>query len=420
MKQVFTSIFFASIFAACTSANSTSDANSTNSTDTAKQDKTVEDSLPPVETRKANADFEPAFEGQTRIAGVKTETPYKTKIITKELKKPWGIVELPDGRLLINENEGVMRIVDVSTGKVSEKITGIPEVDDRGQGGLLGLTLSPDFSNSRMIYWTFTERVDDGNHTAVAKGKLADDEKSIKNVEVIYRATPTYDGKLHYGGRVIFDENGDLFVSIGERSDKETRVKAQDLNTSFGKIIHITTDGKPVAGNPFESQEGALPEIYTYGHRNPQGLAFHPVTGDLWSNEFGPRGGDELNLIKPGNNYGWPIITYGIEYAGGKIGDPVIQQKEGMEQPVYYWDPVLSPSGMTFYKGNNIPEWENNLFLCGLNSNHIARLVIENNKVVGEERILADEGERFRAITQGENGELFVVTDGGKLYSITN
>nr|WP_299205479.1 PQQ-dependent sugar dehydrogenase [uncultured Brumimicrobium sp.] len=420
MKQVFTSIFFASIFAACTSANSTSDANSTNSTDMAKQDKTVEDALPPVETRKANADFEPAFEGQTRIAGVKTETPYKTKIITKELKKPWGIVELPDGRLLITENEGVMRIVDVNTGKVSEEITGLPEVDDRAQGGLLGLTISPDFSNDRMIYWTFTEKVEEGNHTAIAKGKLADDERTIENVAVIYRAVPTYDGIRHYGGRVIFDEKGDLFVSIGERSDKEIRAKAQDLNSSLGTIIHIDTDGNPVAGNPFEGQPDARPEIYTYGHRNPQGLAFHPETGELWSNEFGPRGGDELNLIKPGKNYGWPVITYGIEYAGGKIGDPVLQQKEGMEQPVYYWDPVLSPSGMTFYKGDKIPEWENNLFLCGLNSNHIARIVLENNKVVGEERILVKDDERFRDIIQGKNGALYVVTDEGKLYSITN
>lgn len=420
MKQIFTSIFIASLCVACTSANSTSDTNKADSKDTMEQKKSVEDSLPPVETKKANADFEPAFDGQTRIAGVKTETPYKTKVITDELTKPWGIVELPDGRLLITENAGVMRIVDAKTGEVSEEITGLPEVDDRAQGGLLGLTISPEFENDRMIYWTFTEKVEEGNHTAVAKGKLADDERTIENVAVIYRAVPTYDGIRHYGGRIIFDEKGDLFVSIGERSDKEIRAKAQDLNASLGTIIHIDTDGNPVAGNPFIGQEGALPEIYTYGHRNPQGLAFHPETGDLWSNEFGPRGGDELNLIKPGNNYGWPVITYGIEYAGGKIGDPVIQQKEGMEQPVYYWDPVLSPSGMTFYKGKNIPEWENNLFLCGLNSNHIARLVIENNKVVGEERILADEGERFRAITQGENGELFVVTDGGKLYRITN
>jgi glucose/arabinose dehydrogenase len=412
MKLILTTLLIATTLISCNNVNSTAnqkqDVNDPKKTDT----------LPPVETKNANTDYPPAFEGQTRIAGVKTTTSYETKIITESLSSPWGVVELPDGRLLVTENEGFMRIVDATNGKMSEAITGIPEVDDRGQGGLLGLTLSPKFTSDRMIFWAFTERVEDGNHTAIAKGRLSDDEKTIENAQVIYRATPTYDGKLHYGGRVIFDQNGDLFVSIGERSDKETRVKAQDLNSSFGKIVHITTEGKPVSGNPFEGQAGALPEIYSYGHRNPQGLAFHPETGELWNNEFGPRGGDEINLIKPGNNYGWPIITYGIEYAGGKIGDPVIQQKEGMEQPIYYWDPVLSPSGMTFYKGNNIPEWKNNLFITGLNSNHIARIVIENNKVVGEERILADEGERFRDITQGESGALYVVTDGGKLYVI--
>lgn len=414
MKLIYTTLLIASTFVSCNNVNSTSD-----QIQVVDNQKTS-DTIPPVETKKANTDFKPAFEGQTRIAGVITTTPYKTKIVTESLNAPWGVVELPDGRLLITETEGVMRIVNVSSGKISDAITGIPQVDARGQGGLLGLTLAPDFETSRMIYWAFSERVNKGNHTAVAKGRLADDDKKIENAEVIYRASPTYDGKLHYGGRVIFDKNGNLFVSIGERSDKETRVKAQDLNTSFGKIIHITTDGNPVAGNPFEGRTDARPEIYSYGHRNPQGLAFHPETGELWSNEFGPRGGDELNLIKPGKNYGWPTITYGIEYAGGKIGDPAIQQKEGMEQPVYYWDPVLSPSGMTFYKGDKIPEWKNNLFLCGLNSNHIARIVLEGNKVVGEERILPDEGERFRDITQGKDGTLYVVTQGGKLYEITN
>ncbi|PWH86191.1 PQQ-dependent sugar dehydrogenase [Brumimicrobium oceani] len=412
MKLIYSTLLVSTLLFSCSNANS----EKIQITDNQE----VKDSLPPVETKNANTDFAPAFEGQTRITGVKTTTPYSTKVITDELDAPWGAVELPDGRILVTENEGNLRIVNVADGKLSEKITGLPEVDDRAQGGLLGLTLSPDFSNDRMIYWAFTEEVDEGNHTAIAKGKLSNDEKTIENAQVIYRASPTYDGKLHYGGRVIFDKNGNLFATIGERSDKETRVKAQDLNTSFGKIIHITTDGAPVAGNPFENQDKARPEIYSYGHRNPQGIAFHPETGELWSNEFGPRGGDELNLIQPGKNYGWPIITYGIEYIGTKIGDPVIQQKEGMEQPVYYWDPVLSPSGMTFYKGDKIQEWKNNLFIGGLNSNHIARLVIEGNKVVGEERILADEGERFRDITQGKNGELYTVTDGGKLYRITN
>lgn len=373
---------------------------------------------PPVETKKPNTDYKPAFEGQTRIAGVKTTTPFEGVIVTESLNKPWGIVSLPDGRFLITEKKGSMVIVDAKSGQVSNRITGIPEVDDRGQGGLLGLTLAPDFGSSKMVYWVFSEKMGGKNHTAVAKGKLSDNEKAIENAQVIYRATPSYDGTLHYGGRIIFDKEGNLFVSTGERSDLETRPQSQDLNSALGKILHITTDGKAVAGNPFEGQANARPEIYSYGHRNTQGLAFHPETGDLWNNEFGPRGGDELNLIKAGANYGWPVITYGLEYSGQEIGNPPIQQKEGMEQPVYYWDPVLSPSGMTFYTGDNIPEWKNNLFLAGLNSNHIARIVIQNNKVVGEERILDNEGQRFRDITQGNDGALYAVTDEGRLYKI--
>ena len=413
MKLIYTSLILAATIISCSNSNS--------STDQAQvvDNEKPSDTIPPVEIYNANSDYKPAFEGQTRIDGEITTTAYQTKIITESLNKPWGITELPDGRLLITETAGTMKIVDVPNDAVSEEITGIPEVDDRGQGGLLGITLSPDFPTDRMVFWTFTEEVKEGNHTAVAKGRLSEDEKTIENVKVIYQASPTYDGKLHYGGRILFDENGDLFVSIGERSDKETRHKAQDLGSSFGKIIHITTEGKAVNGNPFEGQDGVLPEIYSYGHRNPQGLAFHPETGELWSNEFGPRGGDELNLIKPGNNYGWPIITYGIEYAGGKIGEPVIQQKEGMEQPVYYWDPVISASGMTFYKGTNVPEWKNNIFLACLSSTHITRLVIEDNKVVGEERLLANEGERFRDIIQGKNETLYAITQGGKLYSIS-
>jgi glucose/arabinose dehydrogenase len=215
----------------------------------------------------------------------------------------------------------------------------------------------------------------------------------------------------------VFDEEGNIFVSTGERSDLATRPNAQKLNTAHGKVLHITPEGKPAPGNPFLNTEGVLPEIYSYGHRNPQGLDIHPVTGDLWLSEMGPRGGDEINLIKPGKNYGWAIISYGLEYSGKPIGEG-ITQKEGMEQPVYYWDPVLSPSGMTFYSSNAIPEWENNLFIGGLSSKHIARLVIKDNRVVGEERLLEEEGQRIRDVTDGKDGALYAVTDEGRLYRI--
>jgi glucose/arabinose dehydrogenase len=215
----------------------------------------------------------------------------------------------------------------------------------------------------------------------------------------------------------VFDKDGNMFVSTGERSILEGRVQAQDLASGLGKIFKITKEGKPAPGNPFIGQAGAMPEIYSYGNRNVQSLDIHPVTGDLWECEFGPRGGDELNIIKAGKNYGWPIITYGTEYSGQKIGD-AIQQKEGMEQPIYYWDPTLSPSGMTFYKGNAIPEWENNLFIGGLSGSHICRLVIKDNKVVGEERLLADKQERFRDVAYF-NGMLYAVTDNGNMYRIS-
>lgn len=370
----------------------------------------------PVETNAPNSDYKPAFEGQTRIRGVKTTTPYEVTVITKDLKNPWGITQLPEGKFLITEKGGTMRIL-AKDGTLSEAIIGLPEVDDRGQGGLLGVTTDPDFSSNRMVYWTFSEKVDGKNLTAVGKGKLADDEKTIEQAQVIYQATPAYDGKLHYGSRILFDKTGNIIFSTGERSDLETRPQAQDLKSALGKVIRITKEGKPAPGNPFEGDANARPEIYSYGHRNVQGLALHPVTGDLWETEFGPRGGDEVNLIKPGKNYGWPIITYGIEYSGKKVGDS-IQQKEGLEQPIYYYDPVLSPSGITFYSGDAIPEWKNNLFIAGLSSVHIARLVIEDNKVVGEEMLLADQGQRIRDVKEGADEALYAITDSGWLFRI--
>ncbi|WP_436415109.1 PQQ-dependent sugar dehydrogenase [Petrimonas sp.] len=372
--------------------------------------------LPPVETQKANTNYKPAFEGQTRIAGVKTETPYEVKIISRDLSAPWAVTSLPDGRLAITEKAGTLRIA-TTDGTLSAKITGFPAVDDRRQGGLLDVAPAPDFETSRMLYFTFAERTSQGSLTAVGKGKLSADEKKIENFQVIYRAVPYFDNSMHFGSRIVFDKNGNIFVSTGERSDLATRPKAQLLDNGYGKVVYITTEGKPVAGNPFINTQGALPEIYTYGHRNAQGLDIHPVTGDLWLNEMGPRGGDELNLIKPGKNYGWANITYGIEYSGQAISNGATQ-KDGLEQPVYYWDPVLSPSGMAFYTSNAVPEWENNLFIGGMSSKHIARIVLKDNKVIGEERLLTNENQRFRDVGMGKDGALYAVTDEGRLYRI--
>lgn len=372
--------------------------------------------LPPVETAAPNTNYKPAFAGQTRIAGVRTATPYEGVAINTSLKRPWGITMLPDGRLLITEKGGVMRIATTS-GQLSGPITGLPPVNAGGQGGLLGVTIDPDFASNRTVYWTFSENVQGGSLTSVAKGTLSADESRMENATVIYRATPAYNNTMHFGSRVLVDRSGNLVVSTGERSDLQTRPQAQSLNSALGKVLRITKTGDPAPGNPFIGRTDVRPEIYSYGHRNVQGLAIHPQTGEIWESEMGPRGGDELNRLQPGKNYGWPTIGYGLEYSGAKIGGGITQQ-EGMEQPVYYWDPVLSPSGMTFYTGDAMGEWKNNLFMTGLNSNHIARIVLQNNRVVGEERLLAGEGQRFRDITQGKDGALYAVTDEGRLYRI--
>lgn len=370
-----------------------------------------------LEKRAPNSDYKPAFAGQTRIANVvKTKTPFKVDKLADGLGRPWSVKALPDGRLLITEKTGHMELLKADGSRV-KKITGLPKVDASGQGGLLDVALDPDFAKNKIVYWSFSEPYNKGNLTAVAKGKLNEATGTVDGAAVIFRATPELtNSDLHYGSRLVFDKDGNLFVSAGERSVLNGRAQAQDLNSHLGKIFKITKDGKPAPGNPFLNKAGAQPAIFAYGIRNPQGLAINPSTGELWEAEFGPRGGDEINIIRAGKNYGWPTITYGLEYSGKKVGEG-IQQKPGMEQPVYYWDPVLSPSGMTFYKGNAIPEWKNNLFVCGLSGARIDRLVIKDNKVVGEEWLLTDKQERFRDIVYS-NEMFYIITDSGNLYRI--
>lgn len=404
---------FISISAIVVAAYSTSCNDSNGSTLSATH---VDSTIPPVETKKANSNYKPAFKGQTRVAGVKTTTAYKADKIADKIGRPWAIVPFSDGRLLVTDKTGFLQIFDAN-GKLIKKITGLPAVEAGGQGGLLDVAFDPAFAQNKMIYWSFSEKSGVGNLMAVAKGKLNEVAGTVDGAVVIFRATPALKSGLHFGSRLRFDKDGHLFVSTGERSILEGRVQAQLLSSGLGKIFKITKEGKPAPGNPFLNKKDVMPEIYAYGIRNAQSLDIHPVTGDLWEAEFGPRGGDELNIIKPGKNYGWPVITYGIEYGGNEIGE-AIQQKAGMEQPIYYWDPVLSPGGMVFYTGNAIPEWKNNLFIGGLSSQHIARLVIVKNKVVGEERILADKNERFRDVAY-HNGMLYAVTDNGSMYKIS-
>lgn len=382
-------------------------------------DSTQLEFFPPVETNAANTNYTPAFAGQTRIFGAKTKAAYNVESVAQNIGTPWAVVPLPDGRLLITDKSGFMQIFSAS-GQLEKKINGFPAVDSEGQGGMLDVAPDPDFSNNKILYWSFSERQPDGgNLMALAKGTLSSDETTVENPEVIFRATPKLNSSnLHYGSRIVFASDGNLFVSTGERSVLEGRAQAQQLNSNLGKIFRLTKEGKAAPGNPFENENNANPEIYAYGIRNPQGLAIHPLTGDLWEAEFGPRGGDEVNIIKAGKNYGWPTITYGIEYSGATIGQG-ITQKDGMEQPIYYWDPVVSPSGITFYTGDAIPEWKNNLFLAALSGQHIVRLVIDaKNKVIGEERIMADKKERVRDVANHPDGSIYAVTDSGNLYRI--
>ncbi len=371
---------------------------------------------PSVETKKPNSNYLPAFKGQTRIASVKTTTSYNVERIAEKIGKPWAVIPLPDGRLLITDKTGFMQIRSAN-GAMDKTITGFPPVDAAQQGGMLDVALDPAFIKNKTIYWAFSEKSGSGNLTAIAKGQLNEATSKIDNPTVIFRATPALNSKLHFGCRLIFDKNENLYVSVGERSIMEGRKQAQLLGSGLGKIFRITKEGKPAPGNPFLNKKDVMPEIFAYGVRNPQSLDIHPVTGELWEAEFGPRGGDEINIIKAGKNYGWPTITYGIEYSGEKVGAG-IQQQAGLEQPIYYWDPVVSPGGMAFYKGKAIPEWKNNLFIGGLSSTHIIRLVIQNNKVVGEERLLADKNERFRDVAYF-NEMLYAITDSGMLFKIS-
>ena len=371
---------------------------------------------PSVETRSPNSEYKPALPGQTRAPGVKTTTPLSVTVINSELKLPWALQCLPEGRFLVTEKGGTLRILKAN-GQADKTVIGLPPVLFGGQGGLLDVNIDPDFAKNRVIFWDYAEQTSEGGLLAIAKGKLSADESTIEGVEVIYRAKPAYSGKLQYGSRILFDQQGNLFVSTGERAGNDIRIKAQDLGTALGKVIHITKEGKAVAGGPFAAKAGALPEIYAYGLRNPEGMTWNPQTNEIWEAEFGPRGGDEINIIKPGNNYGWPLVTYGIEYSGEKVGEG-IQQREGVTQPVYYWDPSISPCGLMFYTGNAIPEWKGNLFVAGLSGLHIARLVIKDNKVVGEERLLKDKNERWRSLATGKDGALYGVTDRGNMYRI--
>jgi glucose/arabinose dehydrogenase len=375
---------------------------------------------PPAETRAANkAEYKPAFAGQTRAPALTTDTKYEVKeVVAAGLASPWSVEFLPGGKFLITERlAGQFRIASAD-GRLSPPIkSGVPVVVAAGQGGLLDVALDPDFATNQMIYWSYSEPQQDGkNNTAVAKGKLVDGANpTIQNIQVIYHQKPALQSNHHFGSRLVFAKDGTLFVTQGDRSALPGRMQSQDLKSGIGKIVRINTDGSIPKDNPFVGRADALPEIWSYGHRNVQGAFLHPTTGELWELEHGPQGGDEINIARKGKDYGWPSITYGVEYGGAlrKIGEGATA-KEGMEQPLYYWDPVIAPGALTYYNADLFPKWKGSVFAAGLNPSFVARLTMDGEKVTGEERFkFSDrENDRYRDIGVGPDGALYLLTDG--------
>jgi glucose/arabinose dehydrogenase len=317
------------------------------------------------------------------------------------LDNPWGLAFLPDGRMLVTEKPGRLRIVSAE-GRISEPLGGIPKVFSQGQGGLLDVALDPDFASNRFVYISYSEPGEGGASTAVARGRLGD--RALQDVQVIFRQQPKVSGPNHFGSRLAFTPDGKLFVTTGERFKFDP---AQDLSGHLGKILRINRDGSIPSDNPFVGRSDARPEIWSYGHRNVQGAAIHPQTGVLWTHEFGPRGGDELNVPESGRNYGWPLVSWGRHYSGEDIPDP--PTRPDLAQSIHHWTPVISPSGMIFYTGNAFPAWQGNLLIGGLTAQGVVRLTLDGQRVTGEERI--DMGKRIRDVDQGPDGAVYILTD---------
>ena len=357
-------------------------------------------------------DQKPAFAGQNRAPVVSSKVAFEVVTVAEKLENPWALTFLPSGKMLVTERPGRLRVV-AADGTLSAPAAGLPAVDARGQGGLLDVALDPAFAKNGLIYWSYAEPREGGvNNTAVARGKFVDEASAprVDDIQVIYHQAPTLNSRLHFGSRLVFGRDGTLFVTQGDRSITEGRMQSQKMDSLLGKIVRINTDGTIPKDNPFVGKEGVRPEIWSIGHRNIQSAALHPSTGELWEIEHGTRGGDEINVAQKGKDYGWPTIAYGIEYRGGPITGGITAQ-EGMEQPRYYWDPVIGPSGMVFYTGSMFPSWKGNLFVGGHQTRDLVRLELEGDHVKGEERLLSDLKERIRDVRQGPDGAIYVVTD---------
>jgi aldose sugar dehydrogenase len=331
--------------------------------------------------------------------------PARVVEAARGLEHPWGLAFLPDGRMLVTERPGRLRLV-ARDGTLSEPLGGVPPVYARGQGGLLDVAASPGFAQDRLVYLSFAEPGPGGAGTAVARGRLG--ERELEGMQVVWRQQPKVDGPLHWGSRLVFLGDGTLFVTLGDRYQRE---RAQDLGVTLGKIVRINADGSVPRDNPFVGRDGARPEIWSWGHRNIQSAALD-AAGRLWTVEHGARGGDELNQPQAGKNHGWPVITYGVDYSGVRIGEGTT--KAGMEQPVYYWDPVIAPSGATFYTGAAFPAWQGDLLVGSLRPGGLVRLRLSGGRVVLEERYAGDVGHRIRDVRQGPDGLIYLLTDEGR------
>ena len=350
-------------------------------------------------------------QGQSEGPAPRSPTPtplpgvVESEVIADGLEHPWALAFLPDGRFLVTERPGRLRIIG-SDGSLSAPLAGVPDVMAQGQGGLLDVTLDPDFARNQVLYLSFSEPGSNGTAgTAVARARLG--AGGLEDVSVIYRQEPKVRSRGHYGSRVVVNRDGTLFITQGDRMNQRPLV--QDLTTGIGKIMRVNSDGSVPDDNPFVGRSGVKPEIWSYGHRNAQAAALDPATGQLWTVEHGARGGDELNHPEAGKNYGWPVITYGIDYSGVKIGEGVA--KEGMEQPVYYWDPVIAPSGMTFYDADAFPGWQGSILIGSLGTGSLVRLGMANGRVTSEERYEILGGQRVRDVQVGPDGLVYLVTD---------
>lgn len=364
------------------------------------------------------APFGPAHALDEVIGTEKTAIHVET--FADGLDSPWALAFLPDGRMLVTEKPGRLRIVSAN-GQLSAPLNGAPKVDDRGQGGLLDVALDPDFAHNRLVYLSFSEPGEGGtNGTAVARGRLADNpEQGLVEVEVIFSQKPKVSSTLHFGSRLIFDGKGHLFIALGERSKSEYRRQAQDLSSGLGKVIRIRTDGAVPTDNPFVGKQGMEPRIWSYGHRNQQGAALDPATGELWTIEHGPRGGDEINISRAGKNYGWPVVSHGVNYDGTPVNKGE-RTGPGIVDPIHYWVPSIGPSGLAFYTSNAIPEWTGNLFVGGLAIPKLVRLERNGDRIVHEEALLEDLGSRIRDVREGPDGALYLLDESeGEILRLT-